>query len=205
MPNHLRSLLWTAIAFTSGAIPFSLLVGRAALRTDIRRYGDGNPGATNVLRAGSKTWAAVAALLDILKAAVPVALAYVIRGMRGYEIVPVALAPLLGHLYSPFLRGRGGKGVAVTGGIWIGLTYGAATGVAAVTLTAGYLVQSNPGWAIVTGLTGIGGYLILVQPDPVLLVIWGGNALLMLWRHRDDLSHPPTWRHQAGSQKQDRS
>jgi glycerol-3-phosphate acyltransferase PlsY len=195
MPPLLQSLLWTAVAFTSGAIPFSLLIGRAALGTDVRQFGDGNPGATNVLRAGSKVWAAVAAMLDILKAALPVALTYVIQDMRGLEVVPVALAPVIGHLYSPFLRGRGGKGVAVTGGIWIGLTYGGATAVAAATLTAGYLVQSNPGWAVVTGLAGIGGYLLLFQPDPVLLIIWTGNALLLLWRHRDDLRQPPAWRH----------
>jgi len=64
-------LFWSLLGFFLGAIPFSLLIGKAALRTDIRTVGDGNPGATNVLRSGSKAWAAMAMLLDMLKGALP--------------------------------------------------------------------------------------------------------------------------------------
>ncbi|MGC9467010.1 MAG: glycerol-3-phosphate acyltransferase [Anaerolineae bacterium] len=189
-----RTLIWTLASFVSGAIPFSLLIGRLALRRDIRGYGDGNPGATNVLRAGSKAWALVAAFLDMLKGALPVALAYVVFDLRGFEIVPIALAPIVGHLYSPFLKGQGGKGVAVTGGIWIGLTFGIAAAIGTILMSLGYLVQSVAGWAVTLGLAGIGLYLAIWQPDPVLLTIWAGNTLLLLWRHREDLRHRPELR-----------
>lgn len=190
----IRVTLWTLLSFLSGAIPFSLLVGHLALHTDIRHVGDGNPGATNVLRSGSRGWAFVAAFLDMLKAALPVAVAYVLWEWQGYEIVPITLAPLLGHIFSPFLGGEGGKGIAVTGGIWIGLTSGIAGAIGTAFLTLGYLVQRNPGWALVCALTGILGYLLIWHRDPVLLSAWAGNSLIVLWRHHEDLHRPPTLR-----------
>ncbi|MBN2006668.1 MAG: glycerol-3-phosphate acyltransferase [Anaerolineae bacterium] len=190
----MQVVIWTLLAFFFGAVPFSLLVGRYALRTDIRAVGDGNPGATNVLRSGGRAWAAVALLLDMLKGALPAALAYAVFGWRSWECLPIALAPLLGHSFSPFLRGKGGKGVAVTGGVWIGLTYGVATAVGALFLTAGYAVGDNSGWAVAAGLAGIGGYLALFRRDPVLLVIWFFHTLLVLWRYRAELRQRPRMR-----------
>jgi acyl-phosphate glycerol 3-phosphate acyltransferase len=194
LQNVLPILLWTILAFLSGAIPFSLLLGKLALKTDIRRYGDGNPGATNVLRAGGKGLGLLAAFLDMFKAALPVALAYVVMELRGFEIVPVALAPIAGHCFSPFLQGRGGKGVAVTGGIWIGLTYGVAAAIGTAAMSLGYVVQRNPGWAVGFGLLTIGVYLLVLRPDPALIAVWVGNVLLVMWQHRKDLREPPVWR-----------
>ena len=64
-------VLWTLIAFLSGSIPFSVIAGRVAADVDIRKYGDHNPGATNVLRATGWGWGALAGTLDYLKGAVP--------------------------------------------------------------------------------------------------------------------------------------
>jgi glycerol-3-phosphate acyltransferase PlsY len=171
-----------------------LIVGKLALETDIRDYGDANPGATNVLRAGSPAWALVAAFLDMLKAALPVAIAYVIVGIRDFGILPVALAPLLGHLFSPLLQGKGGKGVAVTGGIWIGLTYGVATLIGIALMSIGYLVQKVPGWAVAIGMAGMGLYLAIWRPDPVLLTVWISNTVIVLLRHHQDLRRRPELR-----------
>lgn len=190
----MQPFFWSLLGFFLGAIPFSLLIGKAALRADIRAVGDGNPGATNVLRSGSKAWAAVAMLLDMLKGALPVALAHVIYGVEGWPLLPAALAPVLGHVFSPFLRGRGGKGVATTGGVWIGLTYGAATLVGAAGMSLAYLVQDSPFWAVAFGLACIGAYLALARPDPILAAILLSNAALVLWRYRADLRSKPQLR-----------
>jgi glycerol-3-phosphate acyltransferase PlsY len=104
---------------------------------------------------------------------------------------PIALAPVCGHIFSPFLRGRGGKGVAATGGVWIGLTYGVATVIGALGMSAAYLVSDNSGWAVALGLSGMGAYLALGRRDPVLITIWAVNAALVLWRYRDTLRQRP--------------
>ena len=118
----MTTFVWFIIGFGCGALPFSVWVGRLALRTDIRSYGDHNPGATNVIRAGGWQWGALALLLDYFKGAIPVGVAHFFMGLEGMALAIVALAPVLGHAYSPFLGFRGGKAVAATFGIWTGLT-----------------------------------------------------------------------------------
>ena len=118
----LPQLLWAILSFFAGALPLSVWVGRLAAQRDIREVADHNPGATNVLRTGGFGWFIVAMSLDISKAAVPVGLATQIFGWSGWPLLLIALAPPLGHAFSPFLGGKGGKAVAAVFGVWIGLT-----------------------------------------------------------------------------------
>jgi len=192
----MSSIIWIIIAFISGAAPYSVWVGRLALRTDIRRYGDHNPGATNVARAGGWQWGLLAVILDMSKGAVPVGLAWYWGGLSGWPLVAVALAPILGHAYSPFLGFRGGKAIAVTGGVWAGLTVVEATLVMATLLVLWYLVTKTEGWAVTLGMLSFLGYL-LVSPysgHPMLLSVWAGNLLILAWKHRADLSQRPSLR-----------
>jgi glycerol-3-phosphate acyltransferase PlsY len=107
-----------AVAFLVGAIPFGVLVGRIFYKTDVRRAGSGNIGAANALRTLGKRGAIAVLLLDGLKGAVPV-LAVAHAGGSAAVACGVAFAAILGHCYSPFLRGRGGKGVATAfGALW---------------------------------------------------------------------------------------
>jgi glycerol-3-phosphate acyltransferase PlsY len=187
----MTTLLWLVIAFVSGALPFSVWVGRLILNTDIRRYGDSNPGATNVLRAGGRKWGAVALLLDYLKGAIPVGLAHFGVGLGGWSLVVVALAPALGHAYSPFLRFRGGKAVAVTFGLWTGLTLGEAPMFLGIMLGVWGAVVVVSGWAMMLAMLILLVYLLCFHPDPMLLAVWAGNALLLAWKYRADLAQPP--------------
>jgi glycerol-3-phosphate acyltransferase PlsY len=114
--------LFVFLAFLAGSLPFSLWIGQLILGKDIRTVGDANPGATNVLRAGGKGSAALALLLDFFKGSIPVGIAHLWLHWSDWALIFVALAPVLGHAFSPVLGGRGGKAVAVTGGIWCGLT-----------------------------------------------------------------------------------
>lgn len=198
-----RFVLWLAAAFVAGSLPFSVWVGRIALRTDIRAVGDHNPGATNVLRAGGKGAAALALLLDFVKGAIPVGLALHWAGWSGWHLALIALMPVLGHAFSPFLGFRGGKAVAVTGGIWCGLTAWEGPTVGGLLLgLAVYLVGAN-GWAVVAAMTGMLLYLLaapaswnlLGRPDAAtLLLVWVGNMAILVWKHRADLSQPPRLR-----------
>lgn len=187
-------LAWITAAFLSGSLPFSVWVGQLALRTDIRRYGDGNPGATNVLRSGSRGWAALALLFDSLKGAIPVGLAYFWAGLTGWPLVVVALAPVLGHAFSPLLGFRGGKAVAVTFGLWTGLTLWEGPTVLGLALGLWFVIVAVDGWAMLLALFSLLAYLLLARPEPDLLTIWIGNTLILTWKHRADLTQVPQLR-----------
>jgi glycerol-3-phosphate acyltransferase PlsY len=105
--NALYPLLATVAAYLIGSLSFAVIVSRAMGLNDPRTYGSGNPGATNVLRSGSKAAAAVTLLLDAAKGWLPVALVQWFGGRFGLgdgTVAMVALAAFLGHLYPAWPR-----------------------------------------------------------------------------------------------------
>ena len=108
--------LWCLAAFLSGSIPFGLLVVKMAGKGDVRKSGSGNIGATNVMRAGGKALGIATLLLDVTKGFGPV-LAAKLAGLPAHMLAFVALAAVLGHMFTPWLRFKGGKGVATALGV----------------------------------------------------------------------------------------
>jgi glycerol-3-phosphate acyltransferase PlsY len=122
-----RSAGIIVVAFLAGSIPFGLLVSRLFFGTDIRTQGSGNIGAANALRTMGKGPAACVLVLDILKGALPTAWAAGYAGWALPWLAPAAgAAAILGHIYSPWLGGKGGKGVATHLGVLIALAWPAA-------------------------------------------------------------------------------
>jgi glycerol-3-phosphate acyltransferase PlsY len=119
--NILKILIIFFFAFLSGSIPFGYLVS-LLYRVDVRKKGSGNIGATNVLRAVGKFPAFFVLLLDILKGFIPV---YITIKMNlnygGWIEVLSGIFAILGHNYTPFLKFKGGKGVATSLGVLIAL------------------------------------------------------------------------------------
>jgi glycerol-3-phosphate acyltransferase PlsY len=189
----LEPLVWTLVGFLSGAVPFSVLIGQLAAGEDIRRHGDHNPGAANVLRAAGIPAFALASLADYLKGAIPVGLAFYVVGLRGWPIIPVALAPVLGHMFSPLLRFRGGKAVASTFGIWTGLTLGTVPTVLGMLLVLMFSVLKVSGWAVISAFTALGLFIIPYYGPayPAFIAIWVANLLLLAYKHRHDLIQSP--------------
>ena len=185
-----NTLIWAFIGFVSGAIPFSVLLARRFAQQDIRRVGDGNPGAANAWRAGGWRVGVLALVLDFLKGALPVGLARFLVGVDGWALVPVGLAPVVGHAFSPFLRGRGGKAIATTFGIWCGLTLYEAPSVLGVCMILSYFAQTVDAWGAILAMLGLGVYLLARQAGAVLLVIWSGNLAILVWKHRRALREP---------------
>ena len=109
-----------AFGFLLGSIPFGLLLTRAAGLGDIRSIGSGNIGATNVLRTGNRKVAAAVLLLDGLKGFAPVLLASFFGPVAP---AAAALGAVLGHMFTPWLSFKGGKGVATTLGVMFGLAW----------------------------------------------------------------------------------
>jgi glycerol-3-phosphate acyltransferase PlsY len=118
-------LLATLAAYLVGSLSFAVIVSRVMGLDDPRTFGSKNPGATNVLRSGSKAAAVVTLLLDAAKGWLPVALvkwfgpAY---GLENGTLALVALAAFAGHLYPVFFRFVGGKGVATALGVLVGIS-----------------------------------------------------------------------------------
>jgi len=111
-------------AYLVGSLSFAVIVSRVMGLHDPRTYGSKNPGATNVLRSGSKKAAVVTLLLDGAKGWLPVALVQWYGQPYGLEagtLALVALGAFLGHLYPVFFRFEGGKGVATAAGVLLGV------------------------------------------------------------------------------------
>lgn len=187
----MTALLWTVLGFLLGALPFSVWLGKWVLRTDIRRYGDGNPGGTNVLRAGNTGLGLLVIFLDMLKGAVPVALAHYIFAVDGWPLVPVILTPALGHAFSPFLRFRGGKALASIFGAWTALTVPFGPFVMGLSVFVLYKVQTVSGWAALGAWLCMLAFLLITGATLPLLAAWAGTAALIIWKHRADLRRRP--------------
>ena len=118
------TLLFIAVAYLIGSLSFAVIVSRAMHLPDPRNFGSGNPGATNVLRSGRKTAAALTLLGDALKGWVAVVLARWLApqfSLTDDIVLLCALAVFMGHLYPLFFSFKGGKGVATALGVLVGL------------------------------------------------------------------------------------
>ena len=126
--------LATAIAYLIGSLSFAVIVSKIFGLADPRSYGSKNPGATNVLRSGSKPAAIITLILDALKGFVPVILVQIYGkefGLGDGTLALVALAAFLGHVWPIFFKFKGGKGVATAAGVIFGIHWFLGLGVLA--------------------------------------------------------------------------
>jgi glycerol-3-phosphate acyltransferase PlsY len=129
MDSTLNLLIYAVLGYLLGSVPFAVIVSRAFGLDDPRSFGSGNPGATNVLRSGSKKAAALTLLGDAAKGWLAMFIAT--RVGAGDTAIGVAgLAAFLGHVFPFTLKFRGGKGVATALGVLLGLS-GALAGITA--------------------------------------------------------------------------
>ena len=175
--------LGAVLAYLLGSIPFGLVLTRLAGYGDIRRIGSGNIGATNVLRTGNKTLAALTVLLDAGKGAAAVLLG----AMFGPDMAALAATfVFLGHLFPVWLRFKGGKGVATAGGVLLAYVWPAGLAAAATWLVI----------AVVTRLSSLAALTACVlapvytwfftrefQPTEVVLFL----AVIIILRHHANI------------------
>ncbi len=116
-------LLVAVLAYLVGGIPFSYIAGKLAQGIDLRQHGSGNLGASNTYRILGGRIALVVLGLDILKGLVPVVVAsrFDIPGEEPWHAIAAAAGAVLGHLFSPYLKFSGGKGIATSAGAFLGL------------------------------------------------------------------------------------
>ena len=193
-------ILWLAIAeFLCGALMFSYWLGKA-VRKDLKHVGDGNPGAFNLWRAAGYRWGLAGITLDFLKGYVP--LVFLVESgtlSMDYGLTIVAAAPILGHAFSPFLKFRGGKAIAVTFGVWSALTrFEAALAYAvilAVLLTAftfykkgKYSSREADGFQVVAGMLLLSIYLTVAGYSLALWGVWFMNLLVLAYTNRQAIT-----------------
>jgi acyl phosphate:glycerol-3-phosphate acyltransferase len=191
----LYSLLATLAAYLIGSLSFAVIVSRVMGLKDPRTFGSKNPGATNVLRSGSKAAAVVTLVLDALKGLLPVlAVRYFGRayGLEEGTIAMAGLAAFLGHLWPVFFKFRGGKGVATFIGVVFGidLLLGVATG--ATWLIIAFFFRYSSLASLVAAVFAPAYYLLgdRVQwyADARIALALFAMAMLLAYRHRENIT-----------------
>ena len=188
LPAYVAAL---AFGYLCGSIPFGLILTRLAGTQDIRAIGSGNIGATNVLRTGHKGLAAATLLGDALKGTVAVLAVYWYYG-REYQYfaddlaIPAALGAFLGHLFSIWLKFKGGKGVATYIGILLGLAWPIAIAFCLIWLAVAALTRYSSLAALVaSAATPPALWLLGYRPEAGLFAL----LTVILWiMHRANIS-----------------
>lgn len=186
----LQSLIALCLGYSCGAIPFGLILTRAAGTADLRAIGSGNIGATNVLRTGRKDLAALTLLLDLLKGTAAVlAAAYAIPGSPALF---AALGAFLGHLFPVWLSFRGGKGVATFLGCLIAVAWPAGMAFAIVWLAVAALTRYSSAAALAASALTPAVLVLLGQAGAALM--FGFMAILLWAKHRPNIERLLTGR-----------
>jgi glycerol-3-phosphate acyltransferase PlsY len=193
-PNILEFAWLAPGAYLLGSVPFSVWLGRLFLRKDIRTYGDRNPGAANVFRAGNPVTGMAAVLLDIGKGVPFVFMAEHVYNFPAASVMLVGLAAVLGHAFSPFLRFRGGKGVAVTYGVLIGMWYPAMLFPFCFAAILGLLLWESNAWVMLLAPAETVVFQVLTRAGiwPVLFFVC--IQALFTFKYAGDVDGPPRLR-----------
>ena len=183
----ITDIAFIILGYLLGSVSTAIIVCRALGLPDPRTEGSRNPGATNVLRLGGKTAAAVTLLGDLLKGLLPV-LAAQVAGVSEWGLAGTALAAFLGHLYPAFFGFEGGKGVATAFGAVLGLSAWVATAALATWLLMAAIVRisslSALTAAVLTPLYIWWFKLPQVYALAVLIMV-----ALLIWRHRSNIQN----------------
>ena len=178
------SILWIAAAYGIGSVPFGLIIARLICGIDPREAGSGNIGSTNVARLCGKKWGVATLVCDILKGTLAVTVALLLSDNALLHSL-TALAAIAGHLYSCFLKFKGGKAVATSIGVLIPLAF--------LPLLASCVVCVLIIWR--SGYVSMGS-LTLVTVLPIFALLFGSAELIPLtlvvmaivfWSHRENI------------------
>jgi len=171
------------LGYLLGSIPFGLILTRFAGLGDIRSIGSGNIGATNVLRTGNKKLAAATLIGDALKGTVAVLLAGHFWGPEA--AILAGLGAFLGHIFSVWLRFKGGKGVATYLGVLIGLAWPMALLFAAVWIAVAYIARYSSLAALVASV--LVPIVLLATGDIPKGALFAVLAVILILKHSTNI------------------
>jgi len=170
-----------------GSIPFGLLLTRAAGLGDLRSIGSGNIGATNVLRTGRRALAAATLMLDVAKGAAAVLVVdWVLGDAPADAELAAGLAVVLGHMFPPWLKFRGGKGVATALGVILVLSWPAGLLTAATWLLVVLALRISSLAALVAALAAPIYVWLFAEPAAAWAVV---AITTLVWiRHHQNIA-----------------
>ncbi|QJR16602.1 glycerol-3-phosphate 1-O-acyltransferase PlsY [Usitatibacter palustris] len=178
-------LVYAVAAYLVGSIPFAVVVSRAMGLPDPRSYGSGNPGTTNVLRSGSRIAALLTLVGDAAKGWFAVWLALHLQ-LPAEAVAVVAVAVFLGHVFSVWLRFKGGKGVATAAGVLLALDWRVGLAVIVVWLTVVVVSRYSSLGAIVSALFAPVAAYYALGAGPAFVATLVMSAVLV-WRHEANI------------------
>ena len=178
----METALTVLAAYCLGSVSFAIVVSKLMRLPDPRSYGSKNPGATNVLRTGRKAAAVLTLLGDAGKGWLAVWLAVRLGG----NVPAAGLAVFLGHLYPVFHRFQGGKGVATAAGVLFGFALWLGLAALATWIVIAALLRYS---SLASLMAAIGApiYAWLLGLENLLIVL-AAIALLLIWRHRENIA-----------------
>ncbi len=178
------TIFWLAISYLLGAMPFGLLISRTCCGIDPREEGSGNIGATNVGRLCGTKYGAMTLALDVLKGFIPVLLATSFSDSY-FFLTLVATAAVCGHMFSVFLHGKGGKGVATWVGAFLAISPWAVIicGLAFLAALYFYNFVSLASLVMVALMPVVLLFQGLFGAIPMVLALMG----LIFWKHSDTI------------------
>jgi len=189
------SVIAIALGYLAGSLSFAVIVSRVMGLQDPRTFGSKNPGATNVLRSGSKAAAATTLLLDGVKGWLPVLLVRLLGKPYGLEegtMALVGLAAFLGHLFPLFFHFKGGKGVATFIGVVFGIDAVLGLATAATWLLIALFLRYSSLASLVSAVFAPVYYLlgnrVAWYVDATVAVALAAMAALLAWRHRENIT-----------------
>lgn len=177
-------LLWGALGYLLGSVPFGLVITKVFGLGDLRSIGSGNIGATNVLRTGSKPAALATLLLDSGKGAIAVLLARVLAGEDAAQLA--GLAAFVGHCFPVWLGFKGGKGVATFLGTVLALAWPVGLACCATWLAAAGISRISSVGALAASALAALWMFVLGYPSMILLALL--LAAVVWWRHSENIA-----------------
>jgi len=191
----LYPVIATVLAYLIGSLSFAVVVSRVMGLSDPRTYGSKNPGATNVLRSGSKKAAVLTLLLDALKGWLPV---FVVKGwgeafgLGDGTVALVGLAAFLGHLWPVFFKFAGGKGVATAAGVIFGFNPWLGLAALLTWVIVAYFFRYSSLASIVTAVFAPAYFLfgkgVAWDASGSVVLSLAVMALLLVWRHAENIN-----------------
>ena len=182
--STLALVLWAALGYGLGSVPFGMVLARAMGLGDLRRLGSGNIGATNVLRTGNRAAAAATLLLDAGKGAAAVLLARALAGEAAAQLA--GLAAILGHCYPLWLGFRGGKGVATFLGLLLALAW--PVGLACCATWAAFAATARISSLAALAAAALSSIWAVTLGHGEVFLLTIALTLLIFWKHRANIT-----------------